>query len=492
MAEVFMEDLVKRTNGDVYIGVVGAVRLGKSTLVKKLMETLVIPMMKDDVLLSKTIDELPQSSPGPVIMTAEPKFVPAQAIPIQTETMDAPFRIRFADCVGYVIEGAKGYEHEGKPKLVHTPWNPEPIPFVEAAKIGTDKVIRDHANIGIVVTTDGTINGFSREAVQKVEEEIIQELEQIGKPYIVIVNSVSPRSNDAQYLQHQLQERYAVPVLALNIERISTHEVHQILSEALLEFPISQLLLHLPDWVDVLDDQYPMNVLIQEVWDEIQVEKYKVREVEQIAQRFIGLPFVEQSELYEVDAGSGEAIIRLQLTDQAFQEACDSLTNTSLETKADWLSFLKEASEAKRTQERFMEAIVDAETTGYGIAIPTMHQFEPEEPELIKQNDFYGVKMRTFAPSYHIIRVDLEAEFAPLIGSQFHSEQLLNELQKGFVSNREDLWKISLFGTPLSDILKESMKYKMNAVPESAKKRMRQTIERMVNEGERGLITFII
>jgi len=492
MSEIMLNDLVKRTNGDLYIGVVGPVRMGKSTLVKKMMENIVIPNLQDEDFKLKTIDELPQSSPGPVIMTAEPKFVPAQAIPVQVEGIDVPFRIRFADCVGYIIDGAQGYEHEGKPKLVHTPWHPEPIPFIEAAKIGTNKVIKDHANIGIVVTSDGTINGFKREAVEKAEEEIVEQLVMTNKPIIIVLNCVNPYNEHTIALKHKLMAKYNVPVINCNVERLSIHEINEILREALFEFPVQKIELEKPDWVDVLPTSSFIHESIQSLWDEISEEQYKVREMDQIASNFNQLPFIEKSELYELDASNGNAVIRLMFKEESFIQACEMVSHTKFETKKDWLLFIRDAYLAKKSQERFMEAIEDAEIEGYGIAIPTIEQFEPQQPELIKQNNFFGVKMTTTAPSYHIIRVDLEAEFAPLIGSEFHSQQLLNELQKGYEHNREALWAISLFGSSLADVLLESIKYKMNNVPDSAKKRMRLTIERMVNEGEKGLITFVI
>ena len=492
MSENVLQNLVKRTNGDVYIGVVGPVRVGKSVLVKKLMEMLLLPNITDDDLRLKTLDEMPQSSPGPVIMTSEPKFVPAQAVAVQTDQLDVPFRVRFADCVGYVIDGAQGYEHDGKAKYVSTPWHHEAIPFREAAKIGTDKVIRDHATIGIVLTTDGTVNGFTRQSVQSAEEEIIEQLQQIGKPFIVVLNCVNPRSANALEVKSYLMQKYNVPVLAFNVEQLTLPEVNEILSETLLEFPINQILLNKPDWIDVLDENSVFHREIQEVSNEIDAANYRVREIEAITEQYNEIPFVKSSELFEVDASSGQATIQLILHDHAFTQACEDVCEQPLTTKRDWLAYLKEASVAKKTQERFQKAIVDAEEEGYGIAFPDIQQFKPEEPEMIEQNNFYGVRMRTTAPSYHIIRVDLDAEFAPLIGSQFHSQQLLNELQKGYENDHEALWNISLFGTPLYDVLIETMKHKMNDVPKTAKSRMRQTIERMVNEGEKGLITFIL
>lgn len=487
-----MNSLAKRTNGDVYIGVVGPVRVGKSTLVKKMMEQLVIPNLQDEAYKQLTIDELPQSSPGPVIMTAEPKFVPAQSTPIQVEGIDLPFRIRFADCVGYVVDGAKGYEHEGKQKLVHTPWHPEPIPFIEAAKIGTDKVINDHASIGLVVTTDGSINGFTRHSVEQAEKEIMNELFETKKPIILILNSIHPYKESTVELKNELLQKYGVPVINCNIEQLSVHQLNEILREALYEFPLNHLELVKPDWVDVLSADTTMQQAIHSIYNDLNEQSYKVRQMNEVAKMFESLPFVTESNLLEIDTSTGNAKVQLCFSDESFIEACQNLSGERFETKKDWICFIKEASSAKKTQERFREAIEEAENEGYGIALPAMDQFIPSEPELIKQNDFFGVKMKALAPSYHIIRIDLEAEFAPLIGSEFHSKQLLKELKNGYENNQEALWNISLFGTTLSDVLKESLKYKMEAVPKSAKKRMRFTIERMVNEGDNGVVTFIL
>ena len=327
---------------------------------------------------------------------------------------------------------------------------------------------------------------------EKAEEEIVEQLVMTNKPIIIVLNCVNPYNEHTIALKHKLIAKYNVPVINCNVERLSIHEINEILREALFEFPVQKIELEKPDWVDVLPTSSFIHESMQSLWDEISEEQYKVREMDQIASNFNQLPFIEKSELYELDASNGNAVIRLMFTEESFIQACEMVSHTKFETKKDWLLFIRDAYLAKKSQERFMEAIEDAEIEGYGIAIPTIEQFEPQQPELIKQNNFFGVKMTTTAPSYHIIRVDLEAEFAPLIGSEFHSQQLLNELQKGYEHNREALWAISLFGSSLADVLLESIKYKMNNVPDSAKKRMRLTIERMVNEGEKGLITFVI
>lgn len=493
IGEAIFKDIAERTHGDVYIGVVGPVRVGKSTFVKKVMEAVVLPNMLDEAERRRAQDELPQSSPGPMIMTAEPKFVPANAtrIAVGGDT-GLSFQIRLADCVGYVIDGVKGYEDENGPKLVHTPWHTEPIPFQEAAKIGTDKVIRDHANIGVVITTDGTVNGISRAAAEKAEEEIIDQLQEIGKPFVVVLNSQYPRQKEALALKDELMLRYNVPVIAASIDQLQVHDIYKILEEALFEFPIQTMEVEKPDWLDVLDSTHHVNVALSEALEEQLQSVTKIRDVHRAAEALKNVPFIESSEVEHVDAGIGSATIRVSVHGDVYKEVCSEWLDTPIDTKKEWLLFIKEAAEAKESQKRFQEAIVAARDHGYGVTLPMIQEFEPSVPELIKQNNFYGVRMKASAPSYHIIRIDMESEFAPLIGSEFHSQQLLKDLKYAYMHDREALWQTQLFGTPLHEVLKEGIRYKMDAVPASAKKRMRQTIERMVNEGDRGLVTFII
>ncbi|MCT6923148.1 MULTISPECIES: stage IV sporulation protein A [Bacillales] len=492
MSEQIFQQLAERTNGDVYIGVVGPVRVGKSTFVKKVMESLVLPNIMNEDDRKRALDELPQSSPGPVIMTAEPKFVPANAAPISIGDDGLSFRIRLADCVGYIIDGAKGYEDENGPKYVHTPWHTEAIPFQDAAKIGTDKVIRDHANIGVVVTTDGTVNGIERQAAAVAERAIIEQLKEIGKPFVIVINSTMPAREETRNLRNELFETYEVPVIATSIDQLTTSDIAYILQEALYEFPIEYIEVEKPDWVDVLDSTHYVNESLAVASHEMIGHVEKIRDVEKATNFLKALDFVENCEVERVDAGLGVVTVRLTIQNDIYKAICNEWLEQPIETKKDWLLFVKEASEAKRAQARFREAIEQARIEGYGLTLPTIDEFEPNEPELIKQNNFYGVRMKATAPSYHIIRVDMESEFAPLIGSEFHSQQLLKDLQYAFENDREALWQTQLFGTPLHEVLKESIRYKMNTVPKTAKKRMRQTIERMVNEGDRGLITFII
>ena len=492
MSEQVFKQLAERTNGDVYIGVVGPVRVGKSTFVKKVMETIVLPNIAYEDERRRALDELPQSSPGPVIMTAEPKFVPAQSAHITIGENDLAFRIRLADCVGYVIDGVRGYEDENGPKYVQTPWHNEPIPFQEAAKIGTDKVIRDHANIGVVVTTDGTVNGIKRSAAEVAEKQIINQLQEIGKPFVVVLNSTMPAHENTIRLRNELLERYNVPVHAVAIEQLTKKDIMYILQEALYEFPVEVIDVEKPDWLDVLEDTHPIHTTLNEAIDHMTASIGKIRDVEHAANVLSQIDFVKSCELQEVDPGLGVATIRLVINEDTYKEVCNEWLTEPVETKKDWLLFIKESAQAKEEQKRFKDAIEHARKEGYGVTLPTIDEFSPSEPELIQQNNFYGVRMKAMAASYHIIRIDMGTEFSPLIGSEFHSQHLLKDLKHAFNHDRDALWNTQLFGTPLHEVLKESIRYKMDAIPKSAKERMRLTIERMVNEGERGIVTFVI
>lgn len=492
ISEQIFQQLAQRTNGDLYIGVVGPVRVGKSTFVKKVMENVILPNIENAEDRMRAMDELPQSSPGPVIMTSEPKFVPAQGTMVSFGQSGIPMRVRLVDCVGYVIDGAKGYEDESGPKYVQTPWHNEAIAFQEAAKIGTDKVIRDHANIGIVITADGTVNGMSRGAAQKAEQEIIEQLTDIGKPFVIVLNSTTPNSMEAQTIRKQLAETYEVPVIATSITNMQLEDIMYVLQEALFEFPVNEIRVEKPDWLDVLGNEHELNETLSFASTQLQDDLMKIRDVEEASAILQQIDFVENCTVESIDPGLGVATLRVTLYNDIYKEVCKKWLEKPVDSKKDWLLFIKEASEAKSAQQRFRNAIEEAKGSGYGVTLPMMDEFEPSEPELISQNNFYGVRMKAVAPSYHIIRIDMEAEFAPLIGSEFHSQHLLKDLQHAYSYDRNALWQTQLFGTPLHEVLTESIRYKMKGVPEHAKDRMRLMLERMINEGERGLITFII
>lgn len=492
MKEELYENLARRTDGDIYIGVVGPVRVGKSTFVKRVMEEVVIPNMTDETDRIRAQDELPQSSPGPVIMTAEPKFVPAQGTAVSVGDGELQFQIRLADCVGYVIDGVKGYEDEEGPKYVHTPWHNEPVPFEEAARIGTDKVIRDHSTIGILVTTDGTVNQIPREAAEVAEVEIVGKLKEIGKPFVIVLNSKMPAHEKTVALKEALHEKYAVPVIAISADQLNAGEIQLILKEALYEFPISEIELQKPDWMDVLGSSHELNAAIDTVISEGFLEASKIRKVQELAEKLRDERYVEHAEVVEVDAGQGKASIKIDMDERAFKEVCETIMGQEIATKKDWLLFVQESSRAKKAYNMYAEAIEKAKSDGYGVALPVIEDFNPTPPELIKENNFFGVRMRAKAPSIHMIRVDMEAEFSPLIGSEFHSHHLLQDLKEAYLHDREALWETQLFGTALHEVMKESIRFKTDAVPARARKRLRETIEQMVNDGNKGMITFIV
>ncbi|WOV85982.1 stage IV sporulation protein A [Sporosarcina oncorhynchi] len=492
MKEELYENLARRTDGDIYIGVVGPVRVGKSTFVKRVMEEVVIPNMTDAGDRARAQDELPQSSPGPVIMTAEPKFVPAQGTQVSIGDGELSFQVRLADCVGYVIDGVKGYEDEDGPKYVHTPWHNEPIPFEEAARIGTDKVIRDHSTIGILLTTDGTVNNIPRAAAEVAEEEIVGKLKEIGKPFVIVLNSKMPAHDRTVALKEQLHEKHGVPVIAISADQLNAQEIQLILKEALYEFPITDIELQKPDWMDVLGADHELNTSIDNVIKEGFLVASKIRKVQELAERLKDEKYVRSAEVVEVDAGKGKATVNIEMDERAFLEVCEDLMQQEMTTKKDWLLFVKDAVKAKKSYDMYAEAIDTAKKTGYGVALPTIDDFQPSPPELIKQDNFYGVRMKAAAPSLHIIRIDMDAEFSPLIGSEFHSQHLLKELKNAYLHDRDALWQTQLFGTPLHEVMKESIRFKTSSVPPNARKRLRETIEQMVNDGNKGMITFIV
>lgn len=492
MKEELYENLARRTDGDIYIGVVGPVRVGKSTFVKRVMEEVVIPNMTDAGDRARAQDELPQSSPGPVIMTAEPKFVPAQGTQVSIGDGELSFQVRLADCVGYVIDGVKGYEDEDGPKYVHTPWHNEPIPFEEAARIGTDKVIRDHSTIGILLTTDGTVNNIPRAAAVVAEEEIVGKLKEIGKPFVIVLNSKMPAHDKTVALKEQLHEKHGVPVIAISADQLNAQEIQLILKEALYEFPITDIELQKPDWMDVLGPEHELNTSIDNVIKEGFLVASKIRKVQELAERLKDERYVRSAEVVEVDAGKGKATVNIEMDERAFLEVCEDLMQQEMTTKKDWLMFVKDAVKAKKSHDMYAEAIDTAKKTGYGVALPTIDDFQPSPPELIKQDNFYGVRMKAAAPSLHIIRIDMDAEFSPLIGSEFHSQHLLKELKNAYLHDRDALWQTQLFGTPLHEVMKESIRFKTSSVPPNARKRLRETIEQMVNDGNKGMITFIV
>ena len=416
-----IKNIAMRTGGDIYLGVVGAVRTGKSTFIRRFMENLVIPNIQDEFERKRTLDELPQAASGKMIMTTEPKFVPANAAKILLDELTA--NIKMVDCVGYVINDAKGVDDENGPRYVMTPWYSEPIPFVEAAEIGTEKVIRDHSTLGIVVTTDGSFGEFNRNDYIEAEETVINELKNIGKPYIVLLNSANPSSEATLNLTQELKNKYNVPVLPINVELMQEREMLNILKEALYEFPVIEVKVNMPDWISILNpDHYVKKAYIDKMRESV-VAIDKIRDVDVITNYFSDCEYIDKAYLSDIDPATGEVTINLSAPKELYSQILRDIIDVDITSKADLLSMFQEFNEAKKEYDQIKVALKTVKQTGYGIASPTLADMKLETPEIIKQGSRYGVKLRAKAPSIHMIKVDVESTFEPIIGSEIQSKE---------------------------------------------------------------------
>jgi len=482
-----IKNIGTRTGGDIYLGVVGAVRTGKSTFIKKFMEAMVIPNIVDEDDKKRAMDELPQSSGGKTIMTTEPKFVPATATKIQIDDFSA--NIRMIDCVGYVINAAKGYEDENGPRYVMTPWYSEPIPFVEAAEIGTEKVIKDHSTIGIVVTTDGTIGDIPRSEYIQAEEQVVNELKNIGKPYIVLLNSVHPSLPETEKLAEKLKEAYSVPVIPINIEAMQERDMYNILKEALYEFPVEQVKVNMPEWVTILNHDHYLKMHYIEKIKESVIEINKIRDVDNITKHFSGSEFISKSYLSDVDTSTGEITINLESPSELYNKILNEIIGVDISSKANLLSIFQEYNVAKREYDQIKGALKMVKQTGYGIASPTLADMKLETPEIIKQGSRYGVKLKAKAPSIHMIKVDVESTFEPIIGSELQSKELINYLTK---DENNDIWKSEIFGRSLDVIVQEGIQAKLSMMPDSVRYKLGQTLTKVINKGANNMIAIVL
>jgi stage IV sporulation protein A len=485
------KDIAERTGGDIYLGVVGPVRTGKSTFIKKFMELIVLPNIKEESDRVRAIDELPQSAAGRTIMTTEPKFIPNQAVEVSVaEGLDV--NIRVVDCVGYAVDGARGYEDDNGPRMVTTPWFDDPVPFQEAAEIGTRKVISDHSTIGIVVTTDGSVSEIPREGYVFAEERVVEELKELGKPFVIIVNSVNPEHPRAQDLRADLAEKYDVPVIALSCATLTTHEIHAVLREALFEFPVKEVNVNLPNWVMVLDDDHWLRQQFQDcVRDTIQ-DIRRIRDIDRVVSQFGGYDFVSYAGLSHMDMGQGVAVIDLSAPDDLYDRVLTEVVGIQITGRDQLLKMMKEYVYAKREYDKVAEALKMVKLTGYGIAPPVLEEMTLDEPELIRQGSRFGVRLKATAPSIHMIRVDVESEFAPIVGTEKQSEELVRYLMQDFEQNPLKIWESDIFGKSLASIVREGISGKLALMPENAQFKLKETLQRIINEGSGGLIAIIL
>ncbi len=485
------KDIAERTGGDIYLGVVGAVRTGKSTFIKKFMELLVLPNITNEAERNRAQDELPQSGAGKQIMTTEPKFVPNHAVAINIEE-NLEVNVRVVDCVGYAVKGAKGFEDENGPRMVHTPWYDEPIPFQEAAEIGTRKVIQEHSTIGVVVTTDGSIGEITREDYAEAEARVVEELKEVGKPFIMIINSAHPQHASTQALRDELAETYDIPVLTQNVESMTELDIHNILRETLFEFPVLEVNVNLPSWVMVLRDEHWLRSNYEEAVRQTVKDIRRLRDVNRVVGSFDTFDFIDKAELAGIDMGQGVADIDLYAPDVLYDQVLKEVVGVEIRGKDHLLQLMQELSYAKREYDQVSEALTMVKQTGYGIAAPTISDMSLDEPEIIRQGPRFGVRLKAVAPSIHMIKVDVESEFAPIIGTEKQSEELVRYLMQDFEDDPLSIWNSDIFGRSLNSIVREGISAKLALMPENARYKLKETLERIINEGSGGLIAIIL
>ncbi|PSL50487.1 stage IV sporulation protein A [Salsuginibacillus halophilus] len=486
------KDIAQRTDGDIYLGVVGAVRTGKSTFIKKFMEHVVLPRMESDVERERAQDELPQSAAGRTIMTTEPKFVPNQAVALSVdEGLDV--NVRLVDCVGYAVEGAKGYEDEEGPRMISTPWFEEPIPFQEAAEIGTRKVIQEHSTLGVVVTSDGSIGDIPREDYVEAEARVIAELKEVGKPFIVIVNSVRPHHPDTENLRSELSETYDIPALALSVESMTEHDIHGVLREVLFEFPVHEVNVNLPSWVMVLREDHWLRKEYETSVHETVKDIKRLRDVDRVVGQFASdFECIEDARLAGIEMGEGVADIDLFAPDDLYDRILKEVVGVEIRGRDHLLQLMQDFAHAKDEYDQVSDALKMVKQTGYGIAAPAVTDMSLDEPEIIKQGSRFGVRLKAVAPSIHMIKVDVESEFAPIIGTERQSEELVRYLMQDFEENPLSIWNSDIFGRSLNSIVREGIQAKLSLMPENARYKLKETLERMINEGSGGLIAIIL
>ena len=433
------EDIAKRTQGDIYIGVVGPVRTGKSTFIRKFMETLVLPNIENEFKRDRTRDEIPQSGSGKTIMTVEPKFVPADGVVIQLKD-SVSLKVRMVDCVGYIVEGALGHEENGKQRLVSTPWSKDAMTFEEAAEIGTKKVIRDHSTIGVVVITDGSVTGIERGSYIEAEERVINELKSMNKPFVVILNSLTPKDEKTEILRNELEEKYEVPILPVNVEQMEEPDIENILETVLYDFPLNEIRINISKWVEGLEENHWIKESIISTLKQCIANLQKIRDIDDIVNGFENLEFLDGVTVENVELGEGVVNIQLSTKQELFYNVLEEKSGFKIEEESQLLNLVTTLSKVKQEYDKIEVALNDAKNFGYGVVAPSLSELSLEEPEIIKQGKQYGVKLKANAPSLRIIKADISTEVSPIVGNQNQGEEMVKYLLNEFEQNPSEIW----------------------------------------------------
>ena len=485
------EDIAKRTQGDIYIGVVGPVRTGKSTFIRKFMETLVLPNIENEFKRDRTRDEIPQSGSGKTIMTVEPKFVPADGVVIQLKD-SVSLKVRMVDCVGYIVEGALGHEENGKQRLVSTPWSKDAMTFEEAAEIGTKKVIRDHSTIGVVVITDGSVTGIERGSYIEAEERVIDELKSMNKPFVVILNSLTPKDEKTELLRNELEEKYEVPILPVNVEQMEEPDIENILETVLYDFPLNEIRINISKWVEGLEKNHWIKESIISTLKQCIANLQKIRDIDDIVNGFENLEFLDGVTVENVELGEGVVNIQLSTKQELFYNVLEEKSGFKIEEDSQLLNLVTTLSKVKQEYDKIEVALNDAKNFGYGVVAPSLSELSLEEPEIIKQGKQYGVKLKANAPSLHIIKADISTEVSPIVGNQNQGEEMVKYLLNEFEQNPREIWESNMFGKSLNDLVKEQLQSKLYTMPDEIRFKIQKTLQKIINEGSNNIITIIL
>ncbi len=485
------KDIEARTGGDIYIGVVGPVRTGKSTFIKRFMDVLVLPKIKEQYIKERATDELPQSSSGRTIMTTEPKFIPENAANITIDD-SAHLSVRLIDCVGYIVPSSLGYIEEDNPRMVMTPWYDEAVPFNMAAELGTKKVRNEHSSIGLVITTDGSIGDIPRAEYAEAEKRVIDELKAINKPFIVLLNCKNPKSEQATELANRLSREYAVPVMPISCLELDEGDIKAILKKILYQFPVKEVKIELPSWINALPLDHwlrsSLNDTVKSAFEGI----YKIKDLFVLENALKDNKNAESVKMEQVDLGSGRAEYSITVDRELFYSVITENLDLDIHSDRELMDTLSELSEMKREYMRVKNAIEEVEATGYGIVMPTIEELSLEEPEIMKQGGRYGVRLRASAPSIHMMKANITTEVSPIVGSEKQSEDLIKYLLSEFEDQPQNIWDSNIFGKSLHELVNEGLNTKLSRMPTDARMRIQETVERVINEGCNGLVCIII
>lgn len=485
------QDIAERTGGDIYIGVVGPVRSGKSTFITRFMEELVLPNMQGEYSRERARDEMPQSAAGKTVMTTEPKFVPDEAVSVSLDDGTA-LRVKLIDCVGYMIPEALGAEEGGAARMVHTPWQEAPMPFADAAEYGTRKVIGEHATIGLLVTSDGTVGDIPRASYEEAEARVVGELKAMGKPFAVVLNSADPANEEAVSLAAALEERYGVPVALVNCLALGADDIREILGLVLGEFPVSAVSIRLPAWARALPPTHPVRAALAEEVCRVAGEVRRMDDVAPVFSALTQLPDVAEVRVPRLDMGNGRAELEIAFREGLYYDILSELAGEEVRDEEKLFSLVRTLTETKRQYDRVAAALADVEENGYGIVMPTKEDLHLDQPRIAKQSGGYGVRLRASAPSIHMIRADIETEINPIVGTEQQSEDFVRGLLADFEADPQKLWELDLFGKRLYDLVCDGLNQKLRHMPDDARRKLSETLGRIINEGSNGLVCILL